>query len=348
MTEGRPEKALNEFVRSLHYLEETLETRGPRSSEENYALAKMLGLARALYPTVMYEDVANDRGDDFETDPPIFGGLVPIKKVAAPALLEPLLRKSTLYAKHTSFVTPHRIHLNGLLNGSDASVSELLALNRSMLPLLAAGRCSVLPAQIELNIDESHIKLRSTTTAPMVQEAKAANFAPLNQGVLGLTQSTSDRVLLLREFVLPYYPEVDSNKLAELASEETDAFEGFMSWFTGRVRDVAANPEAEDLNEVLDEIDEGVAKLRIEAANLARSSYLLRGATISGFSITLGSVVGAAFGLPASTAAVVAGITGASTLTEVIRDAAARRKEQAPLRSNTFFLPYLNEWKRPS
>lgn len=336
--QSQQRRALTRFAESLDGL--LLEDgRVVMNSDANYASFQMIRLARELFPGKSRWESRRNMDDDFERSPPLYGGLIPLDNASPRRLAESLLQKTTLYSKHTAFVLP--IHVK--LDGADLALAnhqslELLERNFELLPLIRAGRCSVMPQAIETVLVDDDRRVHSLTSAPMEQGIQAT-YAPLNQRTL--VEKVDHQLLVLQQFILPYFPDIDSDKLATLVTDETESFELFMSWLTRRFAEYANSPEDQNFAELVAEIDEGVARLRVEAASLHRTSRLLRNTSIGTFGISLGALIGASLGLPAGVAAPVAGIVGSVNFIEVIKEVAARRKDRLDLRRSEFYIPYL-------
>lgn len=320
--------AMSRFASSLKSLE-TVDHRNLSDRALANASIEMLRLSRVLFPTSGYWE-SNSDDEKFERQASFLGGLVPLELANEVRLLEPLLRRSTLYARHTVFVLPQHVRYAGdRTYVAPAASLDALRLNRQLLPLVSAGRCSVLPQSLEVSLNNDTHNAFNRSTAPLDQPPDA-NYVPLNRARVTGTKE----VLVMHHFLLPYYPEAEPKVLAKLATEETDAFELFMAWMTKKVGEAAANPETTDLADLVAEIDEGVAKLRITAENLARTSRLLRGASVGAFALSLGALAGPA---PMQTAA---GIVGGVNLIELVREEVSRRRQSLDLRASEFFVPY--------
>lgn len=331
--------ALARFAESLEDLQTADDGSIIANNDSAYAGIQMLRLARTLFPTHTSHQNRAD-GDSFKTAPPVYGGLLPVPVLTEIAALEALLRRSALYAKHTAFVLPSSIIIDGRRMGPPGPAElDLLSTNSNLLPLLRTGRCSVLPQTFRSVFTSDEREIDSITEAPMIQVGDPT-FAPLNNRRFRGT--VADELVLLHQFVLPYYPSIDSASLAQVATEETDAFEVFMAWFTRRLAQLVKEPSEGDIRDLVEEIDEGVARLHVEATAVSKKSRILRGAAVGGFAVSVGSVPAAALGLPPAMAASVAGIAGAASLRDVLKEHAARRGRLAQLRQSEFFVPYVS------
>lgn len=171
--------AISRFASSLKGIDV-----GDRAYLNEAALAsasiEMLRLARVLFPTTGYWE-SNSEDEEFEQRASFLGGIVPLELVNEVRFLEPLLRRSTLYARHTVFVLPQHVRYYGDRTWvAPAESVNALNLNRQLLPLVSAGRCSVLPQTLEISLSDRTQNAFNRSAAPLDQPADAT-YAPLNR-----------------------------------------------------------------------------------------------------------------------------------------------------------------------
>ncbi|WP_328617214.1 hypothetical protein OHS18_13310 [Amycolatopsis sp. NBC_00355] len=86
----------------------------------------------------------------------------------------------------------------------------------------------------------------------------------------------------------------------------------------------------------MEEIDEGVAKLNLEAARIKKSRLIQR-ATTSTFPLSLG--VATLF--PGVTSATIVGFVGAYKIIELLREHIEIKKSDISMRKSEFFIPFV-------
>lgn len=326
--------ALERFAESLGYVElDGDEVREGVSSRD--AGLNLIRLCRAMFPGSGTQDsLYGSDGGAFSHRPEGNRAIVPLERFDGLSLMNPLLKRNSLYAEQTAFVLPVDVTLTDeSLPGSGVGTTALLARNKALEPLVRAGRCVVLPQRLTIRWEQEARRLEYDATAPLHQKG-VVDYAPLNPHVP--RPSVDDDLLVFKQFMLPYFPNVPQEILERVVVYETDAFTHFIGWLRKRVADLAEKPEEDDLAGLLAEIDEGVARLNLIARRLASSSWM-RGVDVAFFPVTLGSLLV----LDVQTAAMVAGVAGSVRLVDLLKRYAQRSLDLAPVREDVFFLPYL-------
>ena len=265
------------------------------------------------------------------------GSIVPLEHFNEINLMNPLLQRTSLYSRRTAFIRPIDVVGRDLfLYGTQ--LDTLLLENKMLLPLVQAGRCIVLPRKLTIVFDYADTWDRSShgrysVAAPLLQ-GDAAEYTPLNK--VRFRPSAADDVLIFKQFLLPYYPNVSADKLAKIADDESDAFVRFVRWLTEKVAELASHPESTDIRQLLEEIEAGVASLVAEARKLA-TSRVFQGIKLSFFTMSLAALLAG----QAQALGDVAGIAGAVSLMDILRDEVGRRDRLADFKQSEMYLPLL-------
>lgn len=170
----------------------------------------------------------------------------------------------------------------------------------------------------------------------MQQEVGALNFLPLNMVNVDLPEEVDRRAIVYKELRLPFFKDVSIETIGKIARNESDSFSLFNSWLTKRVGDLVQSSTDNGFESLLSEIDEGVARISVEAKKI-RTLRALQGCELTTFGLSLCALI------PSAPAALhgVAAVTGTMTAVELIKEYTERRKQRTNLKANTFYLPYL-------
>lgn len=199
--------------------------------------------------------------------------------------------------------------------------------------LLATGKFAILPRAVRTvygSVSEETIKEYG---APLVQGPGSAPYLPLNRSRLSPLRD----LLVYEEVVLPYFPGARLEDIAKIAEEETEAFLLFTTFLRNRLVEISRADSSQDIRQLVDELRAGAASIALEAKKIQKGN-LLRGAQMATFTVSLIATV-----IPDVTSAVsdIAGITGAVSLLELLRETVGHQKEQLTLRNSEFYVPYL-------
>jgi hypothetical protein len=113
------------------------------------------------------------------------------------------------------------------------------------------------------------------------------------------------------------------------------AFTRFNYFLRTRLDQIGRADSGRELSDLVDEIEDGVAQLRIEAEKLAKGR--LRAAKISFFGLALASTATN----DNSALHVAAGVLGSATLYDLLKDYAERHRSEADLKKSPHYIPYL-------
>jgi hypothetical protein len=166
-----------------------------------------------------------------------------------------------------------------------------------------------------------------------VQSASVVNHLPLSaQPVLPGTRD----FFIYKHILLPYFPDADLVDIARISQEETDSFARFNHFLRKRLTEVAGCESGERVEDVMSEIEDEVAKLKIEARRIAvgamksRASLGLFGVSLSALALGGGPVL-----------ASISGVLGSVSLFEILKDFVGSRQERITLTASPFYVPYL-------
>jgi hypothetical protein len=263
--------------------------------------------------------------------------LVPVRDAADEAFYAGLVGRLVMYAQPLALVLPEQINwvatsYSGMGYSSDpAQAMRIARLVHQYRDVVREGRLAVLPTSFDRIFESVSDSDHWFARAPLLQRADAAQPLPL----VSADWSADQSLFVYEQVVLPFFPGASVATLAAIAREETEAFTLFAGFLRRRMRELAESPEA-GLAELRAELDEEVARLRIEARKLAQLR-VLRGAEIGLFTVSLAAAIATDLGALQTTA----GVLGSVTLLELLKQHATVRREALDLRASEFYVPMI-------
>jgi hypothetical protein len=248
-----------------------------------------------------------------------------------------LLRKTILYADTTILVPPVDVRIENLSREGEyrGDIANISHLNASHQDLVRRGACVFLPRTVTEYWDGSCGDDPALTVyrSPLVQSAGVVNHLPLSaQPVLPGTRD----FFIYKHLLLPYFPRASLVDVARISQEETDSFARFNHFLRRRLAEISGCESAARVEDIISEIEDEVAKLRIEAHRVAA------GAMKSRFSWGLFSVSLSALLLGGSPVlASISGVLGSVSLFEILKEFVGSRQERVSLTASPFYVPYL-------
>jgi hypothetical protein len=293
--------------------------------------------------------------EPWESSPPKLWGatLIPVPSSYDVGDAAQLLSYASLYSGWAVLVLPHKIdHKYISYSGgnfplgriSSDTVLKTMLFNLRYRSLVETGHVIFLPRELDRLSEGVSGHGQSIARAPLLQDPEGLRFTPINAVVTDTTNLLAHHsVDLVAEFLLPYFPNANLQDIARIKDTESDSFILFNSYLKRRL---AALAEAQSLNDIADmheEINAGIARLRIEAKKVA-DSKLLRDAEVGSLGLSLVAVTG---GDPALTR-IMAGVVGSASLLGLLRSFSEIREKKLDMRASEFFIPYLLDIKKRS
>jgi hypothetical protein len=211
---------------------------------------------------------------------------------------------------------------------------DVLDLNFRYSKLVEAGKILFLPRSLVWHTGGYNGGDRAiSTSAPMVQEPALTQLVPINAT---LRHSAYHQMLVYKQLVLPYFPQASLEEVNRIAEDETDAFILFNQFMTTELNKLRSISSLADIDEIMAQIDEEVARITIQARRVSNSG-LLGNIDLAFFTLSLAVAVTSVGGEFKD----VAGVAGSVTLLEVIKERMSRRKESLSLKASQFYVPYI-------
>ena len=318
----------------------------PNELSDESRLERFASVLRAIeYAGYSFYGVHQDQDDGFwhrDTWAPSPGStsavLVPVERNISLPTINSLLNQSVLYSRRSVIVLPVDLKISHKgrtfrFNVDPSIASLLIRLNHNYRELIDAGLGIFLPRSISSSAQDEISAIYLNATAPLRQN-DSLSYLPMNRAT---NPDILDRQLtVFKTFLLPCFPDCDFDTMAKIAKNETDAFARFTFWITKKVSELQHVTSEDGFNQILLEIDAGVAELQIAAQRLHKMR-LLDGARIATFAVSIGGVIQGVN----STMAHVATIAGTATLMDLIRQFSDRHTAKIDLEKSSFYIPYL-------
>jgi hypothetical protein len=269
--------------------------------------------------------------------------IVPISGQTDTAFVTRILEKSTLYSGFTAFILPERLHTayltysaNYMVRVEDrSSAHRLLMANFLNADLLQQGYCAFFPREA-LHQEESVSHYDEAKIEPLHQQGTTLRHQPLNLRPLRPDRRLGDALIVYKRIVLPFFPGLGLQTLTQIAEAEEDAFRRFNIRLSRAFRRLQTVDDWRAIEEVHDEIDEGVENVRRMGRRLA-AMRTLRDVELGSFAVNLAF----ATQIPVAKGGMIAGIVGSATLLDLLRAHVDRRATVKEIKRDDFFVPWL-------
>jgi hypothetical protein len=316
------------------------------SSEETRVLNLLLLLCRAIFGA-QYDDYDIFHHNSTE-DPhsPNWPFLIPVGNDLKLELLNSLLRRTVLYAERSVAVLPRTLVFDEVgikwvgdvpsrSEGRHISLQSLVRLNKQYQRLVASDLCVFLPQHCKSAyylIGSDYQIMHSE--APMRQRADLIELFPLN--MVHPNARIDHSILVYKELLLPFFSNIDLNTMAKIARNETASFSRFNGWMTRKVAELMQSETENRFEELILELEDGVAEIRLEAEKISKLRAL-EGAELTTFILSLAGMID-----PSQHALKgVATITGSATLFGLTKQFIERKQQKASLKKSALYVPYL-------
>jgi len=268
-------------------------------------------------------------------------GIIPLGELPDIGSLDRIVNPLTPYSDLAVYALPSEISETYVTySGGDYtswdSVLEVLAYNQRYRVLVDSGRGIFLPSSFVLHDETAFSSSTNLYQPPFAQSAENFRFIPENPPTAWMGKPPTSDILVYHKLLLPYFPSASLKDLAEIADRETEAFQLFTSYLSRRLRAINGAESRADLEGIIDEINDGVAKLNIDAKKLSRTKFL-RGAQVSFFTVSVGALLLHDSQLVKE----VAGLIGSMNVLQLLQEVIGQQKESLELRKSEFFIPYL-------
>jgi hypothetical protein len=249
--------------------------------------------------------------------------------------LKEILLWSALYSPLTVFVTndviidSERIWHSGVARGTlkPLELEHVLMLNKMHEELVSQGGIIFLPRSYRHEVISNREIVFRENNAPMQQKSSELLFSPMNYGK-GIT--------IYKTIIVPHFRDVSTQKIAEIANKETDAFFRFNYYLKNRLGQLSASHSPQNMKQLLDEIDYEASKLNTEAQRVSRLKTLQTGRLVSvaiGLSIMI---------VPnPEWLKTVAGISVAMGVADLFKSYIQIMNAKAEMKKSDFFIPFL-------